>query len=321
MNENRNSLVKWALTAAICFCEYLLLKNSGDTGLGIVVLISLIGGLLFYRERYSKSSALQGAAKGARRALKDDGISRFIFGLVFILFLGLFVAPFQFAKMIARRLPQGGTRGTFSGASAVKAARPAPTPSAPAPTPSPAAPAPHAAAAPVPPRTYTPPAAATQTYTPRTSAQPSRPAPSYAQAAPVSAKTYTTPAGTTQTYTPRTSAQPSRPAPSYTTSTAVYTPRSVQPGARSTAPQPTGSPAQRKIQEAIAQMDHAERQPLDKAQQEALKRQLRQNQARRRAQSAQAQRQTMSTAQQEALKQRLRSSMAQRRRTGKGSDY
>ena len=59
----------------------------------------------------------------------------------------------------------------------------------------------------------------------------------------------------------------------------------------------------------------------EKAQQEALKRQLRQNQARRRAQSTQAQRQTMSTAQQEALKQRLRSSMAQRRRTGKGSDY
>ena len=285
MNNNR-SWIKWALTAAIFFGEYLILKNSGDAGVGIVVLVSVIGGFLYFRERYPRSGALQGAVRGARRAT-NDGAVRFIGGLLFVLFLGLFVAPYQFGKMIARRLPAGAPAR-----SAVRS--PAPAPAAPAPHPTTSAPRP-AAPAPVPPRVYTPPVQATRSYTPHTSAQPARPASSVA-------------------------------AP-----TATYTPNAAQRNAPNAAFRPAGNPAQRtnsalskeqrKIQEAIDQMDQADRQPLDREQTEFLKQQLRQSQAQRRALKMKARHPSMSQAQQEALKQRMRSSMAQRRRTGKGSDY
>lgn len=124
MENNRKGLT--AVLAIIFYILFFVIVKStagSDNALLVIVLFLGVGGFLFARERLRNGSrALKGGIEGARRASGNDfegTVSRGLFYAVGSFFLGLFVAPYQYAKMVARLLPAktvDGIRDRVSGA-------------------------------------------------------------------------------------------------------------------------------------------------------------------------------------------------------------
>ena len=110
MENNRKGLT--AVLAIIFYILFFVILKStagSDNALLVIVLFLGIGGFLFARERLRNGSrALKGGIEGARRASGkgfEGTVSRGLFYAMGSFFLGLFVAPYQYAKMVARLLP------------------------------------------------------------------------------------------------------------------------------------------------------------------------------------------------------------------------
>ena len=124
MENNRKGLT--AVLAIIFYILFFVILKStagSDNALLVIVLFLGIGGFLFARERLRNGSrALKDGIEGARRASGkgfEGTVSRGLFYAMGSFFLGLFVAPYQYAKMVARLLPAktvDGIRDRVSGA-------------------------------------------------------------------------------------------------------------------------------------------------------------------------------------------------------------
>ena len=111
--KNPRKVLTTILSIAFYGLLYIVVQKVGSgNGFPILALVLGIGGFLYAREKYKKNNAaVRGAVEGARRAgggsndLEGKITNGIIYGVLSFV-LGIFVAPYQYAKMIVRLLPE-----------------------------------------------------------------------------------------------------------------------------------------------------------------------------------------------------------------------